>query len=72
MAISTSILQPHETTNGIWVAVIEGWHVRATDREHAERIINTSKMVEAVAMKEAKAEIRTALGLRAYGDHALR
>ncbi|AUQ74733.1 hypothetical protein [Phaeobacter piscinae] len=72
MPISTKILEPHEAAQGTWIAVIEGWHVRAESRSHAQRIIDTCKMVAAAAKKEAKAEIRTALGLRAYGDHAPR
>ncbi|MGB0507106.1 MAG: hypothetical protein ACPGGK_13000 [Pikeienuella sp.] len=65
MTISTSILKPEETDSGVYVVVIEGWHIRAIDKDHAERIIDACKMVAAATRERVKAEIRVALGLRA-------
>lgn len=71
--ISTTILTPDETapTAG-WVAVIEGWHIRATDRQHAERIIDACEMTAAIGRKSAQAEMRKALGLHVHGPHVPR
>lgn len=68
----TKILTPSETTDGVWVAAIEGWHVKATDRSHAERIIDIAGMCFNVGRKDAQADIRQALGMNPFGAHVPR
>jgi hypothetical protein len=66
--IQASILTPEETDAKVWVAVVEGYHVRATDREHAERIIMVCKACASKGRSHAQHGIVYALGLRAWGS----
>lgn len=70
--VHSRILHPEETVDGDYVVVIEGWHIKANDEQHAQRIIDACNMAAAISAKVARAEIRLALGLRSYGDHVER
>jgi hypothetical protein len=59
--VNSRILTPEETTKKNWVAVIESWHVPASSREHAERIIATCEMCMQIGRRDALARVRNAL-----------
>lgn len=60
--ISTSILTPDETDAGVWVAVVEDWHIRTDNQLHAERIIDACGMTTAIGRRDAQVELQIALG----------
>lgn len=62
--ITTKILSPEETPEGKhWYAVIESRWVVATDRIHAERIVDTCVMCASIGRRDALQKVRTAIGL---------
>ena len=65
----TDSIRPPEETGGIWIAIVEGWHIWAESREHAERIIDACNMTKSIGYNRTKAEMRCAIGLVAYGGY---
>jgi len=56
-----------DTADGAFVAVINGWNVKAESREHAERIVGTAKMAFNLGQREARRAVRESLGLSVWG-----
>lgn len=67
--LSTKVLRPEETGHDGWVAVVEGWHIRADNQAHAERIISACNMSASIGRKQAQNALRMALGFSSYSNH---
>ena len=62
--LESKVLAPKDTPNNThWYAEIEGRWVQASDRLHAERIIDTAKMCAEIGRRSAINAMKSALDL---------